>query len=183
MQIQSKRVQMLCEGGIFLALALVLNALKLYTLPNGGSISLEMLPVFIFAIRWGVGWGCLMGFALGAVSLFIDGAIAWGWQSLLLDYLLAFTPLGLCGLFRGKEKGIFLGTVLGAFVRFLIHFYSGVTIYAILAPTELFTITFTSPWMYSLVYNGSYMLIDTGLCLVILGLLYRPMHKYLVVSK
>ena len=181
MQIQSKRVQMLCEGGIFLALALVLNALKLYTLPNGGSISLEMLPVFIFAIGGG-GLGLLMGFALGAVSLFIDGAIAWGWQSLLLTTCWPSLP-GPVWPVPGKREGHLLGTVLGAFVRFLIHFYSGVTIYAILAPTELFTITFTSPWMYSLVYNGSYMLIDTGLCLVILGLLYRPMHKYLVVSK
>lgn len=173
-------VRVLCEGGILLALALVLNALKLYTLPNGGSISLEMLPVFIFAIRWGTGWGCIMGFALGLISMIIDGGIAISWQSLLLDYLLAFTPLGLCGLFRGREYGIFPGAVLGAFVRFLVHYYSGITIYAIVAPTELFSVTYTSPWMYSLIYNGSYMLIDTVLCLVILGLLYKPMKKYIL---
>ena len=173
-------VRMLCEGGVLLALALVLNALKLYTLPNGGSISLEMLPVFIFAIRWGTGWGCVMGFALGLISMIIDGGIAISWQSLLLDYLLAFTPLGLCGLFRRREYGIFFGAVLGAFVRFLVHFYSGITIYAIVAPTELFSVTYTSPWMYSLVYNGSYMLIDTVLCLVIFGFLYKPMKKYIL---
>ena len=179
----NKMVLMLCEGGILLALALVLNSIKLYRFPNGGSISLEMLPIFVFAIRWGAPWGMVLGFAMGAVSIFIDGAVAWGWQSLLLDYLVAFTPLGLAGLFRGKEKGIFYGTILGAFVRFLVHFYSGITIYAILAPTELFAVTFTSPWMYSLVYNGSYMLVDTLLCLGLFALMYRPMKKYFVVPK
>ena len=60
------------------------------------------------------------------------------------------------------------------------HFISGITIYAILAPTELFNITFTSPWMYSLVYNISYVGIDLILCLIIFGLLYRPLKKYFV---
>lgn len=173
-----RTVRLVCEGGIMIALALVLNQLKIFRLPNGGSITLEMLPIFFFAIRWGVRPGLLVGFAFGLLQMFIDGAVAWGWQSLLLDYLVAFTPLGLAGLFRGREGGIFFGTVLGAFVRFVVHFISGITIYAIIAPTELFNITFTSPWMYSLAYNGSYMLIDTALCLVVFGLLYKPLRKF-----
>lgn len=88
-------------------LALVFNALKLFTLPNGGSVDLAMIPIFIFALRWGVGWGLLEGFLFGLLQMLIDGAVAWGWQSLLLDYLVAFTPLGLAGLFRGKGKGIY----------------------------------------------------------------------------
>jgi thiamine transporter len=75
-----------------LALALVLNALKLYQFPNGGSIDLAMIPIFFFALRWGCGWGLLEGFLFGLLQMFIDGAVAWGWQSLLLDYLVAFTP-------------------------------------------------------------------------------------------
>lgn len=171
-------VRMLCEGAVMVALALVLNQLKIFRLPNGGSITLEMLPIFFYAIRWGFGPGVLAGFAFGLLQMFIDGAVAWGWQSLLLDYLIAFPPLGLAGLFRGKKWGIFAGTVVGSFVRFIVHFISGITIYAIAAPTELFDMTFTSPWMYSLAYNGSYMLIDIALCLAIFGLLYRPMKKY-----
>lgn len=177
-QAAMRAVRMLCEGGMMIALALVLNQLKLFRLPNGGSITLEMLPIFFFAIRWGVAPGLLVGFAFGLLQMFIDGAVAWGWQSLLLDYLVAFPPLGLAGLFRGREKGIFAGTVLGAAVRFVVHFISGITIYAIVAPTELFAITFTSPWMYSLAYNGSYMLVDTVLCLVVFGLLYKPLKKF-----
>lgn len=170
--------RMLCEGSIMVALALVLNQLKIFRLPNGGSITLEMLPIFFYAVRWGVGPGLLAGFAFGLLQMFIDGAVAWGWQSLLLDYLVAFTPLGLAGLFKGKQWGIFAGTVLGSVVRFIVHFISGITIYAIVAPTELFNMTFTSPWMYSLAYNGSYMAIDMALCLVVFGLLYKPLKRY-----
>lgn len=170
--------RMLCEGAIMVALALVLNQLKIFRLPNGGSITLEMLPIFFYAVRWGVGPGLLAGFAFGLLQMFIDGAVAWGWQSLLLDYLVAFTPLGLAGLFKGKDRGIFAGTVLGSVVRFIVHFISGITIYAIVAPTELFNMTFTSPWMYSLAYNGSYMAIDMALCLVVFGLLYKPLKRY-----
>ena len=170
--------RMLCEGAIMVALALVLNQLKIFRLPNGGSITLEMLPIFFYAVRWGVSPGLLAGFAFGLLQMFIDGAVAWGWQSLLLDYLVAFTPLGLAGLFKGKDWGIFAGTVLGSVVRFIVHFISGITIYAIVAPTELFNMTFTSPWMYSLAYNGSYMAIDMALCLVVFGLLYKPLKKY-----
>ena len=171
-------VRMLCEGAILLAMGLVLNALKLYQFPNGGSVDLAMIPIFFFAIRWGAGPGLLVGFAFGLLQMFIDGAIAWGWQSLLLDYLVAFTPLGLAGLFRYRKGGIFAGTLLGCILRFIVHYISGVTIYAIVAPTELFAMTFTEPWMYSLAYNGSYMLVDTVICLVVFALLYNPLRKY-----
>ena len=68
--------------------------------------------------------------------------------------------------------------MLGCVLRFAVHFISGVTIYRIYAPTELFDRTFTNPYIYSLVYNGSYILIDMALCLVIFAALYKPMRKY-----
>ncbi|MGI5976182.1 MAG: energy-coupled thiamine transporter ThiT [Candidatus Limivicinus sp.] len=173
------KVRALCEGAVMLAVALVLNAIKLFELPNGGSIDLAMIPIFVFALRWGVGWGLLEGFLFGLLQMLIDGAIAWGWQSLLLDYLIAFTPLGLAGLFRGKGKKIFIGITLGCFARFIVHFISGVTIYAIAAPTELFGTVWANPFSFSLVYNGSYMLIDTIVCLVVFALLYKPLDKYI----
>ena len=172
------KTRIMVECALMIALGTILSNIKIYELPNGGSITLEMLPIFFYAVRWGVSPGLLAGFAFGLLQMFIDGAVAWGWQSLLLDYLVAFTPLGLAGLFKGKNWGIFAGTVLGSVVRFIVHFISGITIYAIVAPTELFNMTFTSPWMYSLAYNGSYMAIDMALCLVVFALLYKPLKKY-----
>ena len=99
---------------------------------------------------------------------------------MLLDYLLAFTPLGLAGLFKGKAWGIFPGTVLGCAARFVIHYISGVTIYRIIEPTAVPGFgTFDNASLYSLVYNGSYMLPNTLLALLLAGVLYVPLKRYL----
>ena len=173
------KVRALTEGAIMVAAAQILSYLKFYELPNGGSITLAMFPILFFAVRWGLGKGLLAGFTFGLLQLIFDGAYAWGWQSMLLDYLVAFTPLGLAGLFKGKAWGIFPGTVVGCLGRFIVHYISGVTIYRILEPTEFIGIgVITSPSVFSLVYNGSYMLPDTLLALIIAALLYKPLKKY-----
>ena len=170
----------LAEAAILVALAQILSYVKIYQFPHGGSVTAAMFPLILFAVRWGLKPGLLSGFAFGALQLIFDGAYAWGWQSLLLDYLAAFTPLGLAGWFRGKKWGVFAGTVVGCFCRFLIHYISGITIYRILVPTEVLGITFTNPHFYSLVYNGSYMLANTILALVIAAFLYVPLRKYIL---
>ena len=174
------RTRMLCEGALMVALAQILGYLKLAEAPNGGSITFAMFPIILFAVRWGLRPGLMAGFLFGLLQLIFDGAYAWGWQSMLLDYLLAFTPLGLAGLFKGKPWGIFAGTVVGCAGRFLVHYISGVTIYKILVPTALMNWTFTSPSFYSIVYNGSYMLPNTVIALAIAALLYRPMKRYIL---
>lgn len=172
------RVRMLCEGAIMVAIAQILSYIKLAEAPNGGSITASMFPILLFAIRWGVSPGLMSGFVFGLLQLIFDGAYAWGWQSMLLDYLVAFTPLGLAGLFRGKKWGIFAGTLVGCAGRFVVHYISGVTIYKILVPTAFLNWTFTSPEFYSIVYNGSYMLPNTVIALAIAAALYVPMKKY-----
>lgn len=173
-------IRCLTEAAILVAMAQALSYIKLMELPNGGSLTPAMFPIILFAIRWGLKPGLLASFAFGLLQLIFDGAYAWGWQSMLLDYLVAFTPLGLAGLFKGKRWGIFVGTVLGCACRFVVHYISGVTIYKILAPKELLGMTFTNPSFYSLVYNGSYMLPNTILALVIAALLYVPLKKYIL---
>ena len=176
----NKKTKCLCEAAIMVALAQILSCIKLMELPNGGSLTPAMFPLVLFAVRWGVGPGLLSSFCFGLLQLIFDGAYAWGWQSMLLDYLVAFTPLGLAGLFKGKKWGIFAGTVLGCVCRFVVHYISGVTIYKILEPTELMGSTFSNPSLYSLVYNGSYMLPNTILTLAIVALLYHPLKKYIL---
>ena len=69
--------------------------------------------------------------------------------------------------------------VLGSLGRFAVHYYSGVTIYRIIEPTELPGIgTFDNAVLYSLVYNGSYMLPNMVLALLLAALLYKPMKPY-----
>ena len=175
----SKRqtVRMLCEGAIMIALALVLGLLKPYELPQGGSISLEMLPLFFFIARWGVGGSLVCCFAFGVLQVFVQGAVSWGWVSIILDYIVAFGVMGLGGIAKGK---IYLSSVLAALARFIVHFISGITVYRILMPTELFNTTFTNPYLYSLVYNISYVGIDLTLCLAIIAALSAtPLKKYL----
>ena len=156
------------------ALAQILGYLKLAEAPNGGSITFAMFPIILFAVRWGLRPGLMAGFLFGLLQLIFDGAYAWGWQSMLLDYL------GLAGLFRGKSWGLFAGTLAGCLARFAIHYISGVTVYKILAPTEFLNWTFSSPALYSLVYNGSYMLPNTIITLLISVVLYVPLKRFIL---
>ncbi|MGM9601456.1 MAG: energy-coupled thiamine transporter ThiT [Faecousia sp.] len=173
------KIRALCEGAIMVAVAQVLSYVKLYELPNGGSLTPAMFPILLFALRWGLGRGLLAGFVFGLLQLIFDSAYAWGWQSMVLDYLLAFTPLGLAGLFKGKAWGIFPGTVIGCVGRFIVHYISGVTIYRITEPTSVPGLgTYDSASLYSLVYNGSYMLPNALLAIAIAALLYVPLKKY-----
>ena len=52
---KNKKTKMLCEAAIFIAMAEILSLIKLYEFPNGGSITLEMLPIILFAARYGCG--------------------------------------------------------------------------------------------------------------------------------
>lgn len=195
-------VRAITEGAIMLALATVLSLFKLFQLPQGGSVNLSMIPILFYCVRWGVWKGTLVGLADGILQMLLDGATAWGWQSILLDYVLAFSLLGLSGIvyktadagsmfeLRSGEKvgpvavmyrppfGVFLGPVIGVLARFLAHFYSGVTVFRLVAPTKLLGHTYVNPYSYSAMYNGSFLLIDLVICMVVFALLYKPLKKY-----
>lgn len=179
------RIQSLCEGAIFLALAIVLNYLSkmiFANMPQGGSVSLAMFPLLLYIHRWGVGRGLLVGFAYGLLDMLIDGGYAWGWQSMLLDYMVAYTALGLGGFFRGKAWGIFPCVALGCLGRFAVHYFSGITLYRILVPTAVEGLeslgAIANPHVYSILYNGVYMLPNTVIALVLAALLFVPLKKH-----
>ena len=146
------RIRALTEGAMLVAAAQVLSLLKLYEFPQGGSVTAAMFPVLLYAVRWGLGRGLLAGFAFGTLQLIFDGAYAWG---------------------------IFPGTVLGCLGRFAVHYLSGVTIYRINMPTQIpgFGV-FDSAELYSLVYNGCYMVPCTVIALAIAAALYVPMKRF-----
>lgn len=101
----------LVESGLMLAIAFVLSFIKLFEMPNSGSITLlSMLPVIIIAYRFGIKWGLftagtygllqLLAGTNGLKALSISGLIS----VILLDYLVAFGVLGLAGAFRRVIK-------------------------------------------------------------------------------
>ena len=59
------RIRALTEGAIFVALAFVLSFVKLYELPNGGSLTPAMFPILLYALRFGLGKGLAAGFIFG----------------------------------------------------------------------------------------------------------------------
>ena len=183
------RVRALTEGAIMLALAVVLNYLSgiiFASLPQGGSVTLAMFPLLFYVHRWGVGRGLLVCFAYGTLDMLLGKGYAWGWQSILLDYLVAYSALAVGGLFKGKDWGIFPDIAIGCLGRFLVHHISGVTLYRIIEPTGIegleFLGVFANPHLYSLAYNGAYMVPNTLIALAIAGLLFVPMKKYFVGS-
>ncbi len=178
LNLKDNKVRALCEGAIMVTMAIALGFVKIVQLPQGGSVSLEMLPIFIYCIKWGAKQGFKCSLAYGVLYLLIDGAYAWGPSSMILDYIAAFGVLGVCGFFSEKENGIYLGITAGSIARFIVHFISGVTIYRIYAPTEVFKIAIANPYVYSAVYNGSFILIDYIFCMLLARLLNRRLRRF-----
>jgi thiamine transporter len=170
----------LTEGAIFVALAQVLSYLKLWEMPWGGSVVLAMVPIVLYAVRWGIVPGLLAGFVFGILQFVFDGGFAIGWQSIIGDYLLAFTAIGLAGLVKKEKNGaIYTGTVIGGLARFLVHYVVGATIWAEYMPEEFFGMAMKSPWFYSLLYNLAYMGPNIIITLVIFLILNKPLGKYI----
>ena len=163
----------LCEAAIMIALAQILGYLKLYELPQGGSVGIGMLPIFIYCARWGFGPGMLASIVYSFLQLMFDGGFAIGWQSVLGDYIIAYSVLGLAGLFHKNKYGLLIGTAVGCAARFLVHYIVGATVWGEYMPDTFFGMTMTTPWFYSALYNGSYMLPETILTTVAAVLIYK----------
>ena len=171
----------LCEGALMLAMSLILSYFKIQFL-LAGSINFCMAPIILYAVRWGLGPGLLVGAAFGTLKFFLAEGFAINFWSFILDYSVAYMFVGLAGVMHGRKHGLPIGCLVGCFGRFVIHFITGLTIYRILVPTELLGMMFTSPMAFSVVYNGSYMLPSTIGCFIVCLLLEKPLARYLPVK-
>ncbi len=161
--------KILAEIIIFVAMAgaLALVSHFFFEMPQGGTINLGMVPIFWLALRRGPKIGIFAGAVLGVVDLAIEPFVVNPIQ-FILDYPLAFACLGLAGFFRNATvAGPVIGVVVGGTGRFLSHFTSGLVYFASYAPPGM------SPAVYSLVYNGSYMVPSIIICAVVIGLLQK----------
>ncbi len=153
----------LIETAILVALAFVLGRIKLFTMPNGGSVTpAAMLPLVLIGLRRGPKWGFLGCFAYGILDFMLDGGFALNIWSILLDYLLAYGAMGVAGFFKGKKNAIWVGIPVAVLARFVFVFLSGVTVWA-----DYTSSSFGEVWWYSLTYQASYLLPELVLMIII----------------
>ena len=153
---------MLVEAGMMIALAIILGEyVKLFKMPMGGSVTLGgMVPLFVFAFRWGGKRGILVGAVYGILDLIIGGFYSMHPISILLDYPIAFGMVGFAGFFKKSTVGYIGGILTGITGRFLCHVISGVVFYSSYAPEG------QSPWIYSALYNGTFLIPELAITLV-----------------
>lgn len=207
MQIKTRR---LTESAMLLAVAIVLELVSksfIPEMPFGGQVTLvSMLPVVLISYRHGVKWGLVSGVCYALIEMALGGrTVAAAFQPgyfgdgilivnallmCLLDYLVAFTVLGLGGCFRNKihNPGVALmcGSLVALGCRYLSHILSGYILFSGWAEW-FFTqdgfpawgarlVSSLSPaalgWVYSIVYNGMYMvpeMILTAIAALLIG--------------
>ncbi|GFZ34131.1 proton-coupled thiamine transporter YuaJ [Clostridium zeae] len=158
--------KLIARIALALALATILQALKLYHFPQGGSVTPgSMIPIILVGLIYGPSVGLLTGFLYGLINLLTDPYIVHPVQ-LLFDYPLAFTALGLSGFFKNSKalgsSTKLLACIVAIFGRFLCHFISGVVFFGEYAPAG------TSVWIYSLTVNGLIMGAEAIICIIIL---------------
>lgn len=173
---QRKKIITLVETAIVAALAIVLNLYTPFQLwPNGGSITLTMVPIAVLSFRRGIIAGITAGLITGLILPVLPGAFYAHPIQVILDYPLAFALLGFSGWFSVKNTAtrgsqmmrVVIGLFSGGVLRFLSHFLSGVIFFAEYAPKG------QSVYMYSLIYNASYILPEIIISIiVVIVLLY-----------
>ncbi|ALC91980.1 thiamine biosynthesis protein ThiT [Bacillus sp. FJAT-18017] len=166
---QNRKTLFLVEVAVFTAIALLLdyaaNILSLKIWPQGGSISIAMVPIFLMAYRWGLKGGLLTGFLLGFLQIVLGQAWIIHPVQGALDYVVAYTVVGLAGVFSSSIKKaqadskktlwifyMVLGVLLGSVLRFIAHYIGGIVFFASSAPEG------TPVALFSFLYNGTYML-------------------------
>ena len=195
---RTARARRLTESGMMVALATVISfvcsliPVPPFNFPFGGGITIAgMLPVILIAYLYGTRWGLLTGFVYSLIQMLLGHSTVAGlflpveeggmqvWAALLIcfiDYILAYTVLGLGGLLRKKmtaTKALVLGCVVALAARYLCHIVSGAIFYGALAEW-FFTLEGIYEWigravldtfsggslalLYSVVYNGCYMI-------------------------
>ena len=156
------------EGALCVALFVVLSYLPLYRMPQGGSLTLDLVPLIIFAWRRGAGWGCGAGTLAGVLHMMLGGFVVHPLQ-ILLDFPLAYASMGLAG-FRSIRKP--MGLVLAGFSEAACHILSGVLFFSSYAPKGM------NPWIYSTVYNLTFFLPKMLICGIATWIIWKKLERF-----
>ncbi|MFH5882494.1 energy-coupled thiamine transporter ThiT [Liberiplasma polymorphum] len=183
MKNKSLSTRQITEVAILLAIAIVLEliAMALPKMPQGGSFSISMLPIFIIALRHGAKIGIMSGVLYGILDLMLNGFVLWHWASFFLDYTIAFGLLGVAGYIfaRKKESPTYfaVGIIIGSLLRFMSHWLSGVMLFAPSGDQGFLNYRF---WIGSAVYNATYMIPSTIFTVVIGFVLFTALKDQLI---
>jgi len=179
------KTKKITECAIMIALATVLHMVAIFHLPQGGAVTLaSMAPIILISHRHGTRWGVLAAVTFSIVNMAIGfypppaGDVGSFILVVLLDYVLAFGVYGLASAIRRWFKNMTLGlafsTIIVCALRFLCHFASGIVIWASYAPEG------QNVAIYSLLYNGSYMLCEAIITTVVVVSLGRLIKKLVI---
>ncbi len=176
-------VRMLAEGGMMIALATILSYLKIYKAPMGGSVTAgSMIPIILFAMRWGTVPGLAIGASYGILQFILEPYFYHPVQ-FILDYPLAFGLLGLAGMIYHTTNNeslksirryfkIFIFIFIGILGRLISHVLSGVIFFAEYAGDM-------NPWIYSIEYNAFYLVPELVISAVVIFIIWKPLQRIL----
>ncbi len=164
---KSKNTKCITESALMVSLSVILSFITVLRMPQGGTVTAgALLPIILLSQRRGPVWGMFTGALSGMIQFVLAGEVIHP-VSIIADYILAYALAGTAGFFRGKTAKIILGTIVGCFCRFAAHAVSGAVIFASYAPSG------QNPWLYSLLYNGTYMLPELAVTTAEILLLYK----------
>lgn len=181
----SKKLNHLTELSLIASLSLLLDKLTLFHLPQGGSVTLSMLAIAFISLRRGWKTGVTCGALVGLLQ-FLLGAYFLNPIQYLFDYILAFAAMGLIGIGSGplsQSKSslvqnliIIFSCIFGGIARLTCHFIAGITFYASFAPEN------TPVWIYSLIYNSSFIIPTIVITIIGLILILNLKSKDLIIN-
>ncbi len=164
-------IQALTISALMIALATILGQIKLFSMPQGGSVTLlSLLPIAVCAYLLGTKRGIIAGIALGLLNLLFGPQVVHPVQ-LLMDYPVAFGALGLAGLTRNAKHGLTIGYLIGVAGRYISSVLSGAIFFGAYAPEGF------NAWTWSIWYNLTYLGMEAILGVIVINL--PPVKKML----
>lgn len=149
-------------SAVLVALAIILNQLVIFRMPQGGSITaFSMVPIVCCAYFFGVRRGLMAGMCVGLIDLIFNPYVIHPIQ-LLLDYPLAFGALAFGGIFAARKNGLIKGYIFGVICRYICAVLSGVIFFGAYAPEGFSALT------WSLWYNLTYLAVEGAISVALL---------------
>lgn len=188
---RKKEVFNVTFSAIMLSFAVVLELFFKFVLvldmPNGGGLSLAMLPLIVASIVCGWQYGLIVGLGYGILDCFLLDGYSFSLASFLLDYMLAYLSVAIAAVFRkqileGKRLYFVLAVILVFVIRWFANSFSGIVNAEVWGYDQEFLEGMfgegkgTVIWLYIysfIIYNLPYLSVTCAMCAVVGILAYK----------